>query len=201
MRLRDKNIINALHKFKCMTRDQIAELYFGHTKYRIEGANKVLKRLRRDGYIQALTDTTGPYIYFPAPSTIRLTSQKAAHYLAIVDFYRQILMYGYPKLFRVEPKIDQKGAPEPDAFMIWKGAPWFVEIQRSIYSERQIKEKIKRYEQYFLSDNWKEKRRVFGHVWIITTKRYDVCSDLFHIFQSQHIDEFMEQLVLLKPHN
>jgi hypothetical protein len=197
MRQRDKNIIDALHRFKCMTRDQIADLFFGHTKYKIEGANKVLKRLRRDGYIQALTDIQ-PYIYFPSPSTIRLTSQKAQHYLAIVDFYRRLLMYKYPTLFTVEPKITEKGGPEPDAFMLWQGAPWFIEMQCSVYSEKMMKEKIKRYEQYYLSEKWKPKRQHFGHVWIVTEKEYAVSSKYFHIFQSRDVHAFMEKMTAVQ---
>ncbi|MDT9027477.1 hypothetical protein [Rossellomorea yichunensis] len=39
--------------------------------------------------------------------------------------------------------------------MIWKRAPFFVEIQRSVYSHKIMSEKVDRYEAYRLSGEWK----------------------------------------------
>jgi hypothetical protein len=41
---------------------------------------------------------------------------------------------------------------EPDAFMRWKKGPFFVEIQRSVYSDKVMQEKVGRYEAYFMSN-------------------------------------------------
>lgn len=191
MRQRDKRIIDTLSMFRCMTRDQIADLFFSTNRSKTSNCNLVLKRLRRDGHIQADT-TKQPYIYYPNPATTKIGGQKTNHYLLIVNFYKQVLMYGYPKEFVVEPKF-QKGEPEPDIYMHWKGAPWFVEIQRSIYSEKMIADKIKRYEAYFLSDKWADNRKYFGHVWLITEREYNVKSELFRVFQSKDVNEFMDK--------
>ncbi|CAH0126607.1 hypothetical protein SRABI133_00106 [Peribacillus simplex] len=43
---------------------------------------------------------------------------------------------------------------EPDIFMIWKRAPFFLEIQRSIYSEKVMNEKVNRYVSYYMSNEW-----------------------------------------------
>lgn len=45
MRKRDKEIIEALERFKCLSRDQIASMFFNHTKKPHTNANFVLKRL------------------------------------------------------------------------------------------------------------------------------------------------------------
>jgi hypothetical protein len=91
---------------------------------------------------------------------------------------------------------------EPDAFMIWKGGVFFVEIQRSIYSEKVMKEKINRYESYYLSNEWQREpwqshsREVFPAVIVITETRYQIERSNIKFFQVQHIDQLMN---LFKP--
>lgn len=36
--------------------------------------------------------------------------------------------------------------------MVWKGTPWFMEIQLSDYSTKQWKEKMNRFERYYQSN-------------------------------------------------
>lgn len=168
---RDKAIIADLERFRCLTRDDVAELHFSAAKNPAKEANEVLLRLRRDGRI-GVSKERRMYVYFPVPS-IKKDSAKLGHFLAIAGFYRELCRHQRPYRFDVEPKLGGKGLPEPDAFVIWRGAPWYVEIQRSIYSERQWAEKLNRYEKYYLGGEWERaewqpaERKVFPYVWVV----------------------------------
>ena len=47
-----------------------------------------------------------------------------------------------PKVFEVEPKVGEKGTVEPDVFAIWRKAPFYIEVQRNIYSAKVFKAKL-----------------------------------------------------------
>ncbi|PEN91519.1 hypothetical protein CN553_20905 [Bacillus cereus] len=142
-----------------------------------------------------------PYIYFPQPSTIRKTSQKIPHFLAIVDVYKQLLQYEKPKLFKVEPKYN-KTYMEPDVFTIWRQSPFFIEVQNSVYSKKVMQEKGNRYEFYFHSSEWQQeqwqpkKSKYFPSQLIITDTQYDIYSPDFRIFQTKSIHDFMNQMAI-----
>lgn len=195
MRKRDLAIIRDLERFRCLTRDDIIDLHFSHLKQPVTCCNTVLKRLRRDGYIEVNTDHK-PYLYFPSPSSIKKDSTKIPHFLKIVEFYKSLLNFEGPKTFIVEPKYG-KGYMEPDVFMIWKRAPFFVEIQHSVYSARVMDEKVKRYEEYFFSNKWKQeawqpqKKKVFPAVIIITDTRYNIESSYFRFYQVPNISQLV----------
>ncbi len=86
---------------------------------------------------------------------------------------------------------------EPDAFMIWKRAPFFVEIQRSIYSDKVMKEKVSRYESYFMNNEWKkeswqpENKKVFPTVLMLTDTRYNLESPYVRFIQVQNIQQLV----------
>jgi hypothetical protein len=90
MKKRDLAIINDLQQFRCMTRDDIIELHFVGLKNPVTCCNIVLKRLRRDGYIEVSTKQQ-PYIHFPSPSSIKKDSAKIPHFLKIVNLATKIL--------------------------------------------------------------------------------------------------------------
>ncbi len=175
MNERDKAIIADLERFRCLTRDDVAELHFSKLKNPIKEANNALLRMRRDGRI-GVSKERRMYIYFPVPS-IKKDSAKLNHFLAIADFYKQLCKIEKPRTFDVEPKLGGKGNPEPDAFAIWRGAPWYIEIQRSVYSEKQWTEKLNRYERYYIGGEWEKaewqpaERKVFPYVWVVGTNR------------------------------
>ena len=154
MKNRDKAIIKDLQRFRCMSRDDIIDLHFQGLKKAVTCCNTVMKRLRRDGSVDANVSQR-PYIYFPQPSTIRKTSQKIPHFLAIVNVYKQLLQYEKPKVFKVEPKYG-KAYMEPDIFTIWRQSPFFIEVQNSVYSKKVMQEKVNRYEFYFHSLEWRQ---------------------------------------------
>lgn len=196
MKKRDLTIINDLQRFRCLTRDDIIDLHFKGLKHPITCCNTVLKRLRRDGYIEVSTERQ-PYIYFPAPATIKKDSTKIPHFLKIVEFYKSALRYEQPKSFIVEPKYG-KGFMEPDVFLHWRKAPFFVEIQRSVYSEKVMKEKTDRYERYYLSNQWQEEpwqpadRKVFPSVIMITQTRYNIESSNIKFLQVPNLSQLVE---------
>lgn len=193
MRDRDSAILKDLERFRVLSRDDIIDLYFKHLKRPVTSANTVLKRMRRDGLIEVNTDVK-PYLYFQSPSPIKKDSSKIYHYLKIVEFYKRLLKYEQPRSFIVEPKYG-KGFMEPDVFMIWRRSPFFVEIQRSVYSERVMTEKVKRYEAYFLSNEWQKEtwqpanKKVFPVVLLLTGTRYQIKSSYVRFIQISSIDE------------
>ena len=200
MKNRDKAILSNLKRFRCMTRDDIIDLHFQGLKNAVTCCNTVMKRLRRDGHVDA-NITQQPFIYFPQPCALRKTSQKIPHFLGIVEVYKQLIQYEKPKLFRVEPKYG-KDYMEPDAFTIWRRSPFFIEVQKSVYSKKIMQDKINRYELYFHSQEWHNESwqpkdsKFFPSILIITDKKYDVTSSNLRIFQATSIHDFMDKLAV-----
>ncbi|PED34369.1 hypothetical protein COK25_10095 [Bacillus cereus] len=200
MRNRDKAILNNLKRFRCMSRDDIIDLHFQGLKNAVTCCNTVMKRLRRDGHVDA-NISQQPYIYFPQSSTLRKTSQKIPHFLGIVDVYKQLIYYEKPKLFKVEPKYG-KAFMEPDAFTIWRRSPFFIEVQRSVYSKKVMQDKINRYELYFHSQEWHNESwqpkefKYFPSILIITEKYYNISSFSLRIFQASSISNFLNSLAV-----
>ncbi|MEK5205319.1 replication-relaxation family protein [Bacillus sp. FSL R10-2789] len=200
MRNRDKAILNDLKRFRCMSRDDIIDLHFQGLNNAVTCCNTVMKRLRRDGHVDANVSQQ-PFIYFPQPSTIRKTSQKIPHFLGIVDVYKQLIHYEKPKLFKIEPKYG-KEYMEPDAFTIWRRSPFFIEVQKSVYSKKIMQDKINRYELYFHSQEWHNEpwqpkgSKFFPSILIITDKQYDINSSNLRIFQFSSISNFMDSLTV-----
>jgi hypothetical protein len=196
MKKRDLAILNDLQRFRCLTRDDLIDLHFKDLKQPITCCNTVLKRLRRDGYIEVSTKQL-PYIYFVSPSPIKKDSTKIPHFLKIAEFYKSLMTYERPESFIVEPKYG-KGYMEPDAFMLWKRGPFFVEIQRSVYSDKVMKEKVSRYEQYFISNEWQqepwqpENKKVFPTVLMLTDTRYTIESSYVRFIQVQNIEQLVK---------
>ncbi|MFE4202159.1 hypothetical protein [Aneurinibacillus aneurinilyticus] len=100
----------------------------------------------------------------------------------------------------IEPKLGDKGTPEPDTFTIWKGTPFFIEIQRSQYSERIMSEKITRYERYYYEEEWryaswqpKDRPPVFPYIWIISEVNYRLASSCLRFVQSKSVAELIER--------
>lgn len=200
MKSRDKAILSNLKRFRCMSRDDIIDLHFNGLKNAVTCCNTVMKRLRRDGHVDA-NITQQPFIYFPQPSTLRKTSQKIPHFLGIVDVYKQLIHYEKPKLFKVEPKYG-KEFMEPDAFTIWRRSPFFIEVQKSVYSKKIMQDKINRYELYFHSQEWHNESwqpkdsKFFPSILIITDKKYDITPSNLRIFQATSIHDFMDKLAV-----
>ncbi|WP_251034267.1 hypothetical protein [Priestia megaterium] len=109
--------------------------------------------------------------------------------------------YSVPKHVIVEDKpTGRKGGIEPDLFCIFKGSPFWIEIQRNQYSEQKMQAKINLYEEFFLSDEWRalyrqpeDRSAIFPSIILITPVRYAVHSDHIRIIQVASIHELMEK--------
>ncbi|PEQ08687.1 replication-relaxation family protein [Bacillus toyonensis] len=193
MKSRVKAILIDLKSFRCMSRDDIIDLHFQRLNNAVTCCNTVMKRLRRDGHVDA-NISQKPFIYFPQPSTLRKTSQKIPHSLGIIDVYKQIMHYEEPKY--------RKDYMEPDAFTIWRRSPFFIEVQKSVYSKKIMQDKINRYELYFHSQKWHseswqpKESKFFPSILTITNKKYDITSSNFRIFQATSIHDFMDTLAV-----
>lgn len=193
MNARDKAIISDLERFRCLTRDDIADLHFPNVKNAINETNKVLLRLRREGII-VVSKERRKYLYFPDKS-IKKDSQKIGHFLAIAEFYRELRKHEAPTRFDVEPKLGGKGFPEPDVFMAWKRTAFYVEIQNSTFSHTVMQAKLKRYEAYYNSgvwqrEPWQGEKKLFPFVWIVGKGNYKTDGFPYRILQGD-VDQIL----------
>lgn len=199
---RDKAIINDLNRFRVMDRDSVAELHFKNLKNPILAANNVLLRLVREGQIQRSKAFT-PFLYLGPDVNMKKNSAKIGHFLAILDVYKEILEHGKVDTFLVEPKYGSKGTAEPDIFCIFRRTPFFIEVQKSVYSEKQMSDKLNRYVDLFQSgaiagESWQPaEKKVFPHVLILSEQRYALRTDYpFKVIQAP---SFTQLLMSLKP--
>lgn len=191
MNTRDKAIIKDLNRFRVMDRDSIAELHFSNVKKPERAANNVLLRLLREGEIQRSKSFT-PYVYFGPEINMKQNSAKIGHFLAILNTYKEMRKLGKLTTFMVEPKYGSKGMVEPDIFANFRDTHFFIEVQRSIYSEKQMAEKMNRYVNFYFSGGM---TKPFPHVLILSDQRYAIDGKFpFKIFQAPSFAEFQQSL-------
>jgi hypothetical protein len=194
MRERDKQIIECLEQFRALDRNQVAELFFAHTKKPETNANFALKRLRDRGFIEVNVNRL-PYTYFPKPCRIKKDGQKVDHFLAIADFYLQLKRAGGDiKFFHVEPGYTHH--VKPDVCVMWRGAVFFVEIQCSHYTQHLMSDKMHRYHKYYSSGEWQllpfqKPNSPFPHIWILADHKYKINAQEMRVFQSKNVNEFL----------
>ncbi|MEC1725838.1 hypothetical protein P9E34_14050 [Schinkia azotoformans] len=197
---RDKNIINDIRKFRVMDTNSVAELHFHNCKNPSASACNVLLRLMRLGHIKRLRGYS-PYLYMLNESKMKQDSNKIPHFLELLNVYKEIRSIEEPRIFQVEPRYEHV---RPDIFSIFLKTPFYIEVQRSIYSDEEMTKKLNRYEQLFESgiiadETWQPKGKapVFPYILIITDSRYNIRNDYpFKVFQAGSITEFMN---IVKP--
>jgi hypothetical protein len=189
---RDKKIIDALNKFRVMDRDSIGELFFSSLKNPNLAANNVLLRLYRDGLIERST-MFNPFVYFGPETKIKKDSAKINHFLAILNVYKNVDKLGNMDAFLVEPKYMKKGGPEPDIYCEYRKTRFFIEVQRTVYSEKQMDDKLGRYKDLYESSIM---RQPFPHILILSDYHYGIDADdyPFKIFQAENFNKFVESL-------
>lgn len=200
MKKRDRAIIESLELFRALDRDQIAQMYYSHTKSPTTNANFALKRLRDRGYIEANTNEQ-PYVYFPKPARIKQDGQKVAHFLKIADFFLQLAKVGPCsdiKFFHIEPQYTDVGV-RPDICMMWRGSVWFVEIQNSHYTHKVMSEKFRRYQAFHDSGKWRDlpfqtNNAPFPYVWIVADHTYKIDAKGFRVYQSKNVSDFLAKI-------
>jgi hypothetical protein len=195
MRKRDMDILYSLEKFKCLERDQIAALHFSKNKNPIVSVNRVLKRLRMDGYVLVNSDRSfKPYIYFYNPSPIKLDSQKIDHYLMIAQGYIDMNKFSKVEDYIIEPKIEHADFI-PDATCKWLGNDWFLEFQNSTYTVKQLYAKLDKYKEYHAQGYWNNQRvLIIGK----TNLKLDTDEYPFKVKQVRGIDDLSEIILKYK---
>lgn len=197
---RDKDIIAFINQFRAVDRDSLVDLFFKQLKSPINACNNVMVRLYRLGVIER-TQQYSPTVYLPVDAKIKKNSQKILHFLSILDIYKQMCTYSTPKQVIVEDKpTGRKGGIEPDLFCIFKGSPFWIEMQRNQYSEQKMQAKINLYEEFFFSNEWQvlhwqpeDRSAIFPSIILITPVRYAMSSDHIRIIQVASIHELMEK--------
>lgn len=188
---RDKEIIKDLNRFRVMDRDSIAEIHFSNLKNPQVAANNVLLRLFRDGLIQR-SNAFVPYVYFGPDVNMKKNSAKINHFLAILNVYKEMRKLGRLETFLVEPKYGKKGIAEPDIFALFRSRGFFIEVQRTIYSEKLMHEKMNRYVDLYNSSIIS---KPFPHVLILSDQKYTIEGDYpFKIFQADSFSGFLNML-------
>ena len=189
---RDAAIIKDLQRFRCMDRDSIAEIHFSGVKNPAHSANNVLLRLLRDGHITR-SNLFVPYVYFAVNSQIKKNSQKINHFLAILRVYRELRKLGQLTAFTVEPKyLPKSQGAEPDIYCQYRNTNFFIEVQRTQYSPKQMNEKLARYVNLYNSGIME---KPFPHVLILGAERYTIEGEYpFRIFQADSFTDFVRSL-------
>jgi hypothetical protein len=102
----------------------------------------------------------------------------------------------------VEPKYSRKGdAAEPDIFCQYRDTNFFIEVQKTVYSEKQMQEKLNRYVDLY---NTGILANPFPHILILSETRYAIDYSIhypFKIFQAQNFTEFVNSLKPIKEIN
>ncbi|MEH6942448.1 hypothetical protein V7014_11405 [Bacillus sp. JJ722] len=124
---------------------------------------------------------------------MKKNSAKINHFLAILDVYKEMRKLGALEAFQVEPKYGRKGeAAEPDIYACFRKTGFFIEVQRTIYSEKQMNEKLARYVDLYNSGHV---AKPFPHVLILGDQRYAIEGDYpFRVFQAESFASFMVSL-------
>lgn len=181
-----------------MDRDSIAELFFNELKNPKLAANNVLLRLLRDGQVQRSTAFI-PYLYFGPDVEMKKNSAKIGHFLAILEVYKEVKNLGNMGNFMVEPKYLKKGdCAEPDIYCQYRNTNFFIEVQRTIYSEKLMNEKLDRYMDLYNSGVM---ANPFPHVLILSNQRYGIDHTRypFKIFQAESFTQFVNSLKSEQP--
>lgn len=200
MNERQKAIVKAVEQFRALSRLHIEKMFFQGTKNSKNNANNTLNKLVSRGYLIA-NKNFQPYVYHVADSKLKKQGQKISQYLDIADNFLSMQAYGNMKCFAIEPRFKQGDSEvRPDLFCRWKGNLWAVECQNSQFSDKQMTDKIKRYESLYLSGRYAElpfqqdDKKVMPIILIVGEGvPYSLESKHVRILQAKTIDEFMKQ--------
>ena len=96
--------------------------------------------------------------------------------------------------FLTEPKYGRKseGCCEPDVYAYFRKTPFFIEVQKTVYSMKQMDEKLERYVRLYESGIID---KPFPHVLILSDQRYAIDEKYpFKVFQAESFTEFVVSL-------
>jgi len=191
MNHRDQEILENLKKFYVLDRDQLIQLHFQEQKQPITTCNRIMNRLTNKGIVK-VERTTRPYNYFHNETNMKLNSTKIPHFKAITQTYLDLSQFTRPSIFEVEMKLGAKGTIEPDIYVVWNGAPMFIELQRNRYTLKVMQAKIDRYQAYYDSKEWKRFTEQFPFILILSETRYNIDTGSLGVYQAKDIQDFIK---------
>lgn len=193
MRDRDKAILEDLKRFRVLDRNHIIAMHFSEQKHPVNTCNRIMNRLALTGHVKVDTSRK-PYHYMHVENKMSFDSTKIPHFKSIADFYCELIRLNIkPKKFEVEPKVTVKGGIEPDIFMNWAGANFFVEIQRSKYTAKVMQDKINRYEKFYNEGAFKPLSEKMPLIWILSDYTYTKFETRLNIYQTKDVEEFVNK--------
>jgi hypothetical protein len=148
-----------------MNRDQIGSIICPEVSQPNKTVNRIMNRLRRDGYINVVPQMRHEsYVYMPNPSIIHPRSEKLQHYLGLVDIYIRL---DKPSLenWKVEPQVTKEY--RPDAALRSGNQIILIEYQRTPISTKRMQEKVDNFHKTY--DLHKSKT-----LWVFSHKEYNV---------------------------
>lgn len=184
MRNRDRRILEGLAKFRYMDRDILVRLYFRELKQPVTGCNTVMKRLRRDGYVvgREWIGARGgrSLVYALSEKGFGSGGGGIEHCLEVARFYCDVVEAGGElEWFETERRL--RSGAVVDVWMKWRKTVFYVEIQRSVVSEREMKRKVERIRSG-MEDG--------GRIWIVSDKRYN----LERVVQSRGVQDLLARV-------
>ncbi|MBU9714402.1 replication-relaxation family protein [Evansella tamaricis] len=196
---RDKQIIKAVEKFRCLERYHIERMFFNHCQRPQNNANISLKRLRDRGYL-VKAPSRMPYVYIPKSNTsIKRNSNKIDHFLAIADTFIDLAQ---PKTFDIEPRFNAD--VRPDIWVVFRNSPFYFEVQRTVYSQKVMQKKIDLYEEFYKSGEWQsfkwqpKNKKVFPYVILLSDCKYDLKTKNVKVFQFKSVHDILITLQTAK---
>ncbi|KRD90822.1 hypothetical protein ASE51_09575 [Bacillus sp. Root147] len=125
-------------------------------------------------------------------TNMKLNSTKIPHFKAITQTYLDLSQFPKPSIFEVEMKLGAKGRIEPDIYVVWNGAPMFIELQRNRYTLKVMQAKIDRYQAYYDSKEWKRFTEQFPFILILSETRYNIDTGNLGVYQAKDIQDFIK---------
>lgn len=139
---RDKRIIEGINTFNFMTSSQVGEMFCSTNSNKKQVANRILKRLKSDSWINSITlSSTRDYVYYSANNTIEKNEPNINYYLQVVEVFLEMNKYSpVTDYYKVINKLEGE---EYDTSLCchWLNKKYYVEVN-NVYSINNIKDKL-----------------------------------------------------------
>ena len=173
-----QDILGHFKTFPVSSRDQLLRLFCGGDRRKITKLNEKLRKLVDRGQLDVNKEIL-PYVYFGVPRRIQKRTNTLNHHMAIVDFWIWLLegsrAYNCPDPVVVSYEHNfGRGKAKPDIILEWEGKTWFVEVQRSVISQKKMDKKMKMYEEVYVDGAYEKEFTV----WVVTNKPYQLNTDI-----------------------
>jgi hypothetical protein len=172
---RDLEMIDFINTFKVVSSKHIQQVF----KISPTVANRRLKEVIKTNEVKRIRDNfTMNYLYYVEKPT--------KHKLIVTEFYSRLINNCEVIRFERECKLENI---RPDVFCECKKNGYqylmFIEVQLS-----NLEVDIKKYEDYFVSDQWRDTFKIFPRIIIISDKEYKTSSLLTIIQLGINFDGF-----------